>query len=179
MPPAIATPAAPPVPLRFDLRVSLDQETRDLLRRAQELLSHAVPDGNVPELLKRALRLLVADAERRRFAAASRPRKRRGSSRERYIPAEVKRAVWKRDQGRCTFVSDAGQRCESRKFLEFDHADPVARGGHASVASIRLRCRAHNQYEAERVFGMGFMQAKRDAARARAEGARSDRPTFP
>jgi len=36
-----------------------------------------------------------------------------------------------------------------------------------SVAGIRLRCRAHNQYEAERIFGAQFMRGKREAARER------------
>jgi hypothetical protein len=61
-------------------------------------------------------------------------------------------------------VSEAGHRCEARKLLEFDHIDPVARGGESTVAGIRLRCRAHNQYEAERTFGAEFMRHKRIAA---------------
>ena len=90
----------------------------------------------------------------------------------RYIPAHVKRTVWERDQGQCTFVGDTGQRCESRKFLEYDHVDPVARGGQATVQGLRLRCRGHNQLEAERTFGAGFMNAKREEAR-RAAAART------
>ena len=39
----------------------------------------------------------------------------------------------------------------------------------ASVEGIRLRCRAHNQYEAERVFGAEFMRHKREQAREAAE----------
>jgi hypothetical protein len=49
--------------------------------------------------------------------------------------------------------------------LEFDHIDPVARGGQPTVERMRLRCRAHNQYEAERIFGTEFMRHKRQAAR--------------
>ena len=79
----------------------------------------------------------------------------------RCIPASVRRAVWQRDRGECTFVSDDGHRCGSRKLLEFDHVEPVARGGEATVAGVRLRCRAHNQYEAEQTFGAGFMHEKR------------------
>src|SRR5262249_38080499 len=45
------------------------------------------------------------------------------------------------------------------------HIDPVARGGKASVERIRLRCRGHNQYEAEQVFGATFMKKKREEAR--------------
>ena len=81
--------------------------------------------------------------------------------------------MWRRDGGQCTFVSDKGQRCEARSRLEFDHTDPVARGGQATVAGLRLRCRAHNQYEAERVFGTGFMQRKRAESRQRTESARA------
>lgn len=82
----------------------------------------------------------------------------------RFVPAEVKRAVWKRDGGQCTYVSSEGRRCESRKFLEFDHIDPVARGGKATVERMRLRCRAHNQYEAEKTFGRDLMRKKREEA---------------
>jgi 5-methylcytosine-specific restriction endonuclease McrA len=80
----------------------------------------------------------------------------------RTIPADVRRAVWERDEGRCTFVSESGHRCEERRVLEYDHVHPVALGSvHPSVEGIRLRCRAHNQYEAERVFGSEFMEKKR------------------
>jgi hypothetical protein len=43
--------------------------------------------------------------------------------------------------------------------------DPVARGGQPTAANLRLRCRPHNQYEAERTFGAGFMEHKRESAR--------------
>jgi hypothetical protein len=52
------------------------------------------------------------------------------------------------------------------------------------VERIRLRCRAHNQFEAERTFGAEFMRGKRTAAARRgaetsanrAPGAESTRP---
>jgi hypothetical protein len=52
--------------------------------------------------------------------------------------------------------------------LEFDHIEPVARGGTATVQGLRLRCRAHNQYTAECEFGADFMNGKREAAQRRA-----------
>jgi hypothetical protein len=91
----------------------------------------------------------------------------------RHVPAHVRRVVWERDRGQCTFVGDTGHRCGARTWLEFDHVEPVARGGRATIETIRLRCRAHNQYEAERVFGAGFMRAKRAEARERAAGERA------
>ena len=82
----------------------------------------------------------------------------------------MKRAVWERDGGQCTFVSESGHRCESRTRLEFDHVEPVATGGHATVKGLRLRCRAHNQFEAERAFGRDFMNTKRERAQREAAG---------
>ncbi|HUK64778.1 MAG TPA: hypothetical protein VLV15_15660, partial [Dongiaceae bacterium] len=67
-----------------------------------------------------------------------------------------------------TFVSDSGHRCESRLRLEFDHATPLARGGEGTAANLRLRCRAHNQYEAEQAYGESFMRGKREQGRRRA-----------
>ena len=157
---------------RFELRTTLDQEAHDLLRQLQALLAHAIPGGEIPELLKRALRLAVRDAERQRHAAASRPGSKRRSKNPRHVPAAVRRAVHARDEGRCTFVSTSGRRCAEKRFLQYDHVHPVARGGESTVANIRLRCRAHNQLDAERTYGSGFMQEQRQAASAREETAR-------
>ena len=84
-----------------------------------------------------------------------------------------KRAVCARDGGRCTFVSEAGERCPAVKLLQFDHIDEVARGGQATTDRMRLRCRAHNQYEAERTYGTEFMQHKREEARRAAAERRT------
>jgi 5-methylcytosine-specific restriction endonuclease McrA len=79
----------------------------------------------------------------------------------------VKRAVVKRDGGRCTFVGEDRRRCGRCKLLQFDHVIPVAKGGKTTEENLRLRCRRHNQLEAERVFGEGFMERKREQRAAR------------
>jgi 5-methylcytosine-specific restriction endonuclease McrA len=164
---------ADPAPERFLVQVTIGRSTHDKLRYVQELLSHAVPRGDVAQVLDRALDALIPQLERQKFGAARRKPNadpgrrlpRRSTARARYIPAAVRRAVWERDQGQCTFVGAKGVRCQAARFLEFDHIEPVARGGSATVAGIRLRCRAHNQHEAERMFGAGFMRQKRDDSR--------------
>ncbi|MFI5372198.1 MAG: hypothetical protein ACHQ52_11635, partial [Candidatus Eisenbacteria bacterium] len=158
----------PLAPQRFAVQVTIGQETHDKLLYAQSLLGHAVPSGDLAAVLDRALDALIPRLEQRRFAASTRTRPGRRPKRARCIPAHVRRAVWERDQGQCTFVAESDRRCEARTRLEFDHVDPVARGGRATVDGMRLRCRAHNQYEAERVFGEAFMRGKRENARARA-----------
>jgi 5-methylcytosine-specific restriction endonuclease McrA len=173
---ALATPArlAPVAPERYSLQLTIGKGTHDKLRYAQALLGHQVPSSEVAEVLDRALEALIRQLERRKFAATDRPRghQRTGSANPRHVPAGVRRAVWERDGGRCTFVSAAGHRCAARTRLEFDHVEPVARGGHASVNGVRLRCRTHNQYAAECEFGAGFMSRKREAAQHAAREAR-------
>ena len=161
-------PVSEPEPQRFDLRVRLYQETHDLLNYAKALLGHAVPDGDAALILKRALATLVEAEEKRIFAAHCRTRPRRGEPKSRQVPAGIRRTVWLRDGGRCTFTSETGTRCPARTRIEFDHVTPVARGGESTAANLRLCCRAHNQYAAERTFGAGFMAGKREAARQRA-----------
>jgi hypothetical protein len=165
----------PLAPERFALQLTMGQAMHDKLRHAQALLSHRLPSGEVARVLELALDALIVKLERRKFAATAEPRVARpvraGSARGRYVPAEVRRAVRERDQDRCTFVAENGRRCEARAFLEFDHIDPVARGGTATIDRVRLRCRAHNQYAAECAFGSGFMHEKRERAR-RAAGRR-------
>ena len=165
---------APLAPGRYALQLTLSQDTYETLRYAQALLGHAVPSNDLAEVFDRALKALVARLEQRKFAATSRPRTRqqRVSTNTRHVPSEVRRAVWERDGGRCTFVSETGRRCPARTRLEFDHVEPVARGGRATVDGMRLRCRAHNQYAAEQAFGAGFMSRKRAAAQRETKEAR-------
>jgi 5-methylcytosine-specific restriction endonuclease McrA len=146
------------------MQLTIDAETETLLRDVQALLGHTIPSGDLAAVLRESLRLAKQALEKRRYAQAAKPRPGRRTKCARHIPARVKREVWKRDQGRCTFVSDSGRRCESRTRLEFDHVTPVARGGEATVVNLRLRCRPHNQFTAERVFGERFMNGKRERA---------------
>ncbi len=153
----------PLAPQRFAIQVTVGQATHDKLHRAQELLGRRVSSGDLEQVLDRALDALIRQLEHARIAATEKPRhpNSRATTGSRHVPAHVKRAVHERDGGRCKFVSDSGRRCEERRDLQFDHVEPFARGGEATVAGIRLLCPAHNQFEAERVFGAGFMARKR------------------
>ncbi len=63
----------------------------------------------------------------------------------RLIPAEVKRAVWKRDKGRCVI-------CGSTKNLHFDHIIPYSKGGSSLVAdNIQLLCAKHNLEKRDKI----------------------------
>jgi 5-methylcytosine-specific restriction endonuclease McrA len=163
--PAPRARIAPLSPGKFALQATMRQEMYEKLRYAQALLGHALPSGDVMQVLERGLDSLVEGLEKKKFAKCVRSRPRRSSANDRYVPAEIRQKVWQRDGGQCTFVSEKGRRCEARDRLEFDHVDPVARGGQTSADRTRLLCRAHNQYAAECTFGRGFMHEKRQEAR--------------
>jgi hypothetical protein len=168
--PAVFAPAPRPIiqataPQRYRVQFTVGEETHDKLRRVQTLLRREIPDGDPAAIFDRALTLLIEKVEREKLGAAERPRPhgsirretdsegRKGTRPSRHVPSEVKRVVSRRDGGQCAFVSPEGHRCTERTYLEFHHVQAYAQQGPATVDNIALRCRRHNQYEAEIVFG--------------------------
>lgn len=148
----------------YAVQFTLSREAHEKLKRVQALLGDSTDLAGVFE---KGLDTLLSQLEKRKFGAIDKPRRprpRKASANPRYVPKHVRRSVWMRDGGRCTFVSDDDHRCEERKHLQLDHVLPVALGGESTVDNLRLRCRGHNQYEAERAFGAEFMRHKRTAA---------------
>jgi hypothetical protein len=144
----------PLAPQRYRLQVTIGGEVLEKLRLARDMVRHAIPSGDDALILDRALTALLADLARKRFAATPGPRTSPGAAQgSRHVPAEVKRAVWVRDLGRCAFVAEGGRRCGERGFVEFHHVKPYAAGGEATVENVQLRCRRHNGYEARAYFG--------------------------
>ena len=90
----------------FKIQFTASRALRDKLRQAQDLLRHRVPDGDLAAVLERALDLLIEDVKKERFAVGRKARQARkeevGGSR--HIPDPIKRAVYERDGGCCTFA---------------------------------------------------------------------------
>ena len=64
----------------------------------------------------------------------------------RAIPAGVRRQVWQRDGGGCSYVDpQTGRRCNSTHLIEIDHIAPHAQGGGADPGNLRL-CGAHHRH---------------------------------
>jgi 5-methylcytosine-specific restriction endonuclease McrA len=59
----------PLAPARYSFHVTISAETRDKLRRAQDLLQHTRPGADPAAVLDRALTLLLEHLERQKFAA--------------------------------------------------------------------------------------------------------------
>ena len=65
----------------------------------------------------------------------------------RAISAGVRRQVWQRDGGRCSYADpQTGRRCNSTHLIEIDHIVPHALGGGADPGNLRLLCGAHHRH---------------------------------
>jgi len=179
-PPAAASRATlrPLSPSRYEVRFTAGEATCEKLKLAKDLLGHAVPSGDLAEIVDRALTLLIEDVRRKKFAAVQRPRGSRGQAADsRHVPADVARAVRERDGERCAYVAPSGRRCDGRRRLEFDHYPiPFAAGGPTTVENLQLRCRAHNGYSAALFFGP-MREYLSEAART--EGGEPPAPSIP
>jgi hypothetical protein len=141
---------APLAPDRYQMTFTVSKETRDKLRRLQDLLRHSIPTGDPAQIFDRALTVLLAEETRKKCSTTSKPRKSHGvAPHSRHIPAEVNRGAHARDDGSCAFVGKGGRRCGERAFIQRHHVKPYGALGEATLANIELRCRRHNQYEAD------------------------------
>ena len=143
---------APLSEAHYKLQVTITAAAHQRLRHIQDLMRHRIPSGDPAAIVERALEVLHAELLKTKAAEVWRPRTLSGPPevKGRYVPASVKRAVWRRDQARCAFVSSEGRRCDATGTLEFHHLRPYAVGGEATAANIQMRCRAHNGFEWER-----------------------------
>lgn len=63
----------------------------------------------------------------------------------RLIPSEIKKEVWKRDEGKCVL-------CSSTKNLHFDHDLPFSKGGTSlTTKNIRLLCAKCNLAKSDKI----------------------------
>jgi hypothetical protein len=155
----------------YSLRVTLDASLKADLDELTALLSHKVPNGDLAAVLREAVRCALEKHGKRKGARAparTRPPEEPDAASSNtgmrpYIPAHLRRAVWKRDGGRCAWCTSDGRRCDSRWKLEIDHIVPVARGGTTTLSNLRLLCRTHNQLSADEVFGAEHMARFRSA----------------
>jgi hypothetical protein len=167
-------PAAPPreqravvAPLSedtFKVQFTASRALRDKLRRAQDLLRHRLPSGDIRDFREGA-RPLIEKVEEERFAVVPAPRTTAtevaGRASSRQVPAAIRRYVYRRDAGRCTFVDARGNRCKETGMLEFDHLDGFARTHLHDPERIVMRCHSHNQSEAEKMYGREFIERAR------------------
>ncbi len=160
--------------------VVLDDKTLRQVDELKELLAHKKPHISLGEILAFAVDFTLERHQARRSnrPTLAKPLRHRSpppseltarkkiksasdsklKNRSRYIPAEIKRQIWLRDHGECGYIDpQSGRRCASKFALQIDHILPYAKGGESELKNLRLRCAAHNQQEALKVYGIEKM----------------------
>ncbi len=93
----------PIAPGRYRVQFTASAELEAKIARARALLRHTIPSGDVAAIVDQAMTVLLDKLERRRCGKAERPPDAvpTGAT-SRHVPAAVKRAVWQREDSRCT-----------------------------------------------------------------------------
>lgn len=162
-PPARQQSVIPTAPERIRFSFTGSEKLLALLRRAQDVLRHKFPAGDLELVFLEALEALLdrrdpgrrLKAKEEKRAESGRPAPQPPEEWDsRRVPQSVKDEVWRRDGGQCVYQEPGGERCPERGGLEFDHVIPFALGGPSNNAkNIRLLCKAHNRSLAARTFG--------------------------
>ena len=163
--------AASPTTLAFQVSLCLSETSMQKLKRAQELLGTMDLASTIEELaafynkrkdpLVEAPAKVVAKKEQSTPPAECGVKEKTETKKSRYIPSAIKREVYRKAGGQCTYVdSESGKRCSETRYLEVDHVRPFASGGETSPSNLRIRCSAHNKLWAKDVYGAKFMKEK-------------------
>jgi hypothetical protein len=157
--PAPAEERASFVPLTPNLQrlhMTVSKQFIEKLEAARKGQGHAQPGASAEKVIEAALDLLLAQQARHRGAVKA-PRKVSRPTTSGHIPAAVRREVWSRDEGKCTWPLDSGGICGSTLRLEIDHVVPRGRNGPSTIGNCRLACKFHNQLAARQVYGADWM----------------------
>ena len=139
---------------QYEVSFQADEEFMKLYREVKSLAGGSSMKEVVGKALKDYVKRNSAkEKQKRRERRKARIEKATPTKRTRHIPAPVRDEVFLRDKGQCAFTSDTGNQCCATEHLEIDHIVPFSLGGSHDPENLRLLCRAHNQLEAERVFG--------------------------
>jgi len=153
----------------FKFQFTASRECRDKFRQAQDLLRHRIPDGDLATIFEKALDLLIEEVKKERFATGRKARQvpigETDAASSRHIPDAIKREVFERDGGRCTFADERGRRCAETGAL----ADVRSR---VHGTSARIARPAPNSCRDSFRVSVSSAAAARSSARTRRHGSR-------
>ena len=161
-------------PARYLVQFTASAELRNKLERLTALM----PGNDLASIVEAAVTEKLDRIEAKRFGKTKKPRKSLEDSDTspgvRGIAAAVRRFVWERDGGQCTFKAADGTRCTARDRIHFHHDEPYGLGGDRGPENIKLMCATHNGYMAELDYG----KEKMDQYRRSGDRVREPSPTF-
>lgn len=150
---------------KYQITIEIDESLMEKVELFKNLISHRNPNPSLAECFEAMADIAIEklDLSKATTVAAgvgsdAPPPAVAHRKRPKYISAAVRREIWRKAEGKCTFVNGENhQRCNSIFQLEVDHIIPQALGGTSEIENLRLVCRAHNILYARAEFGDEFM----------------------
>jgi hypothetical protein len=148
-----------------EIRVTLSNATRSKWNRIHDLAAHRLRfDRSARKIIELTTDVTLETLEKekglsRKTASETKatppPQLQKPVSKTRQIPAAIRRAVWQRDAGHCTYRTPlTGVRCTNRYGIEIDHIHPWSKGGSShDPENLRLLCSAHHRMVTQQTFG--------------------------
>ena len=125
-----------PVADQVEIRFTVSREDAELIQKLMDHRAHTNFERShgklFVQLAKEALKKL--EGKQPQDALPHGPAK----VNSRYVSTKLKRAIWKRDKGRC-------QQCGTTHGLQIDHIRPFKDGGPTQLENLRLLCGTHNR----------------------------------
>jgi hypothetical protein len=153
---------APPVRSNIEIGIRVSVTLEGSAKEALDEIQRQFPGKSITQIVSEAL-LVHRDQTCQAKRLAPREKNARQVKKpltaSRRIPVSIKREVFARDGGRCSYVAPDGRRCDCTTRLEFDHRVPVAFGGRAIESNLRLVCRSHNLLYAKDAMGKPFIES--------------------
>lgn len=140
--------APPPVKPLYRMSFTATEEVHQLMEEVKAGMAHTLRGKKdvIAQLFEAGVRLLHKEIQKRRTRKIDEAPP-RGEGR--YVPVELRRAVFERDDCKCQYRYEDGSICGSDWSLELDHIDPVALGGRTELSNLRVACSTHNKLLAQ------------------------------
>jgi hypothetical protein len=139
-----------PESARTKVHFTADEALTKKLDRLKEILSHQLPTQDMNALLHKLADMALKTLEKAPVKEST-PTSKCGavapkSSDPRYVAAKLRSTLMHKAQNQCEHRDpQTGLRCTARHYLQIDHVTPVALGGTADPANLRVLCAAHNR----------------------------------
>ncbi|MDR3607215.1 MAG: HNH endonuclease signature motif containing protein [Oligoflexia bacterium] len=143
---------------RLELKMGVSKELWEKLMRAQEIVSTSQKRAaSLEDTLNVLLEVYLEKADPVRAAARANKRAENPAKKNipkqspvpgknvRFIPAELKHKVMRRDRGQCTARGVDGKRCPERRWLDAHHIKPIALGGRTTLENLTTLCASHHR----------------------------------
>ena len=128
------------------LHLSLSKETYSKIEKLKGLLAHE-EEYTTEKLIDLMADHLIEKTENKKFRAVKKITPKKKSKGGRYIPKNIKDAVYKNAGGKC-------QNCGSIYALELDHINAYGKGGSHDLDNLQLLCRNCNSRRSIQEYGL-------------------------